>query len=212
MQIQIRNNTFHLLHQKAIFWEEENTLLISDLHIGKISHFRKEGIAVPLKGLHENFTRLDAMMQLKNVQRILFIGDLFHSTLNNEWREFCQWRQKYAWVDMHIVLGNHDIFPEQLYCDVALQVHKTEISIGPFIFAHHPKEKFGPTDYVISGHVHPVIRLNGTANQSFRFPCFYFGEQQALLPSFGYFTGGYPIRPEENDRVVAIVNETLIEI
>lgn len=212
MQIQIKNNTFQLLAQKAILWEDENTLLLSDLHIGKISHFRKEGIPVPLKGLHENFKRLDEIMETNFVQKIIFIGDLFHSTLNNEWRTFCDWREKYKEVEMDIVMGNHDSFPVSFYTEICLNVHKTDLTIGPFTFAHHPREGFHDEEYVISGHVHPVIRLNGLANQSLRFPCFYFGEQQAILPSFGYFTGGYYIKPEENDRVVAVVNKTLIEI
>lgn len=212
MQIQIKNNSFHLLHQKAIFWEEERTLLLSDLHIGKISHFRKEGIAVPLKGFQENFRKLDAILQTKFVQRIIFIGDLFHSTLNAEWTEFCNWRNRYPEIDMHIVMGNHDIFPKRMYGEICLEVHEQEITVGPFTFAHHPRKKFKGDEYVISGHIHPVIKLYGKANQTLRFPCFYFGEQQALLPSFGYFTGGHPIRPEENDRVIAVVNETLIEI
>jgi len=212
MEIQIKNNTFHLLFQKAIFWEEQKTLLLSDLHIGKISHFRKEGIPVPLKGLQENFKTLDAIMESRLIEKVVFIGDLFHSTLNAEWREFCNWREKYKEVDMHIVMGNHDLFPPHIYTEICMQVHEKEIVIGPFTLAHHPRKEFQPDEYVISGHVHPVIRLNGIANQRLRFPCFYFGEQQALLPSFGYFTGGFQIKPEENDRVVAVVNQTLIEI
>jgi metallophosphoesterase superfamily enzyme len=47
MQIEIRDNHFDLLIQKAIFWQEKQTLLIGDLHLGKITHFRKEGIAIP---------------------------------------------------------------------------------------------------------------------------------------------------------------------
>lgn len=212
MEIQIRNNTFQLLPQKAIFWEDENALLLSDLHIGKISHFRKEGIPVPSKGLHENFNRLDTMLESHFVQKVLFIGDLFHSSPNSEWKLFCDWREKYAHVDMHIVMGNHDIFPKEKYMETCLIVHREEFSIGAFTFAHQPKQIFAEDEYVISGHIHPVIHLKGLANQRLRFPCFYFGAQQAILPSFGYFTGGYPIVPSENDRVVAVVKETLIEV
>lgn len=212
MQIKIKNNTFRLLPQKAIFWEEARTLLLSDLHIGKISHFRKEGIPIPRGGLHENFTRLDAVMEAHPVERVVFVGDLFHSTLNEEWNDFCRWRGKYGGTDMHIVMGNHDLFPPRFYAEICLTVHETEMAAGPFTLAHHPKKTFTGDEYVISGHIHPVIRLYGKANQRLRFPCFYFGARQALLPSFGYFTGGAHIQPQENDRVVAVVNDTLVEI
>jgi metallophosphoesterase superfamily enzyme len=65
---------------------------------------------------------------------------------------------------------------------------------------------------VISGHIHPVVKLQGLANQRLKFPCFYFGEQQALLPSFGEFTGGYTIEVQENDQVIALVEDKLIRI
>jgi hypothetical protein len=36
-----------LLHEKAMFIPEVNTLVVSDLHIGKTAYFRKKGIALP---------------------------------------------------------------------------------------------------------------------------------------------------------------------
>ena len=30
-----------------MIWENTNTLLVADIHLGKITHFRKAGIAVP---------------------------------------------------------------------------------------------------------------------------------------------------------------------
>ncbi|MEZ5008857.1 MAG: hypothetical protein R2753_11960 [Chitinophagales bacterium] len=33
----IRNQSFFLLAQRAIFWEEEACLIISDLHLGKVT-------------------------------------------------------------------------------------------------------------------------------------------------------------------------------
>ena len=42
----IQNETLIFTNQKAIFWEREKTLIISDLHVGKSAHFRKSGIAV----------------------------------------------------------------------------------------------------------------------------------------------------------------------
>jgi hypothetical protein len=33
-----------------------------------------------------------------------------------------------------------------------------------------------------------------------------------ILPSFGYFTGGYEIEPYENDKVFAVANGRVIEV
>lgn len=212
MQLRLKNNTFTLLEQKAIWWEEERTLLISDLHIGKITHFRKAGIAVPQQALEENFERLDTMMRSHDVKCIIFVGDLFHSDINSEWNRFCSWRNQYIEVDMILVLGNHDEFPLEKYKEICITVYDKELRVGAFTFSHHPKPLLEDDEYVISGHIHPVIKLKGLANQRLKFPCFYFGEQQALLPSFGEFTGGYNIEALENDQVIALVEDKLIRI
>ena len=211
MEIIIHNNHLALLSQKAVFWREEKTLLISDLHLGKITHFRKEGIPLPLQAMKNNFNRLDELILNNNAHSIIFTGDLFHSTVNSEWDAFCSWRKKYHSVDMHIIPGNHDRFDLDCYSALPLSVHKNSFKWNPFTFAHHPLEAPDGLTYHIAGHIHPVIRLSGKANQQFRFPCFYFGQQQAILPSFGYFTGGHEINPQTNDRVFAVIENKVVD-
>ncbi len=212
MELRIRNNTFLLLPQKAIYWKEQKTILVSDLHIGKISHFRKAGIPVPQEGSQNNFKRLDEIITDTNPTNILFVGDLFHSDVNQEWDQFCTWRKQYPEIKMDIVLGNHDRLPGNFCNDYQIDIYPTELIIGPFTFAHHPRQEFTGDEYVISGHVHPVISLGGVARQYVTVPCFYFGVQQAILPSFGYFTGGYAIDVQENDTVVAIAQSKLFAV
>ena len=57
-KVRIKEQTFHLHHLKAAFWEEESSLLITDLHLGKAAHFRKAGIAVPSMVADANWDRL----------------------------------------------------------------------------------------------------------------------------------------------------------
>ncbi len=212
MQITLKDKIFTLLSQKAIWWEEEKTLLVSDLHIGKITHFRKAGIAIPQEASEQNFHILDELMNGYSIKRIIFIGDLFHSDINSEWDRFCSWRNQYAAVEMLLILGNHDRFPIKKYEESCLIVHPLEFRIGGFTFSHHPKKEIEENEYVISGHIHPVIKLNGIARQQVKLPCFYFGGQQAILPSFGAFTGGHVIEIQEGDRVVAVAEKKLIRI
>lgn len=195
-----------------MLWEEENMLLISDLHIGKVQHFRKAGIALPSKAIMENFNRLDELMMETNPAMVLFTGDLFHSHRNTEWETFCEWRHMHRQTPMELVLGNHDRFIKDHCEDVGLTMHEHEWTKGPFTFAHHPKKTFKEDEYVICGHIHPVVTLTGKARQQLSFPCFYFGAQQAVLPSFGYFTGGHAIEPQEGDEVIAIVANKLVKI
>ena len=47
--IEIYNHNFILHPSGAIFWLEKKTLFLADVHLGKVAHFRKNGIAVPRK-------------------------------------------------------------------------------------------------------------------------------------------------------------------
>lgn len=212
MELYVKNNTFQLLPQKAIYWREQQMILVSDLHIGKISHFRKAGIAVPHHGVQDNFKRLDEIIRTSNPTHILFVGDLFHSDVNREWDQFCSWRKQYPAIKMDIVLGNHDYLPEDFCTNYQIDIYPLELVIGPFTFAHHPREPRHEGEYLISGHIHPVISLSGVGRQHVKVPCFYFGSQQAILPSFGYFTGGYAINIQETDTVIAIAEKMLYPV
>ena len=98
----------------SLFWERKSLLLISDLHLGKITHFRKYGAAVPLQAVQRNFARLRELEAFFAPDRICFLGDLFHSHINLEWELFEQWVQACA-SRIELVLGNHDIISPLQY-------------------------------------------------------------------------------------------------
>lgn len=209
MQIEIRENHFLLLTQRAIFWEEKQTLLIGDLHLGKITHFRKEGIAVPNYAAENNFVRLNELIQNTGASRIIFLGDLFHSKYNSEWETFRIWRAEHHYIDMIIVIGNHDVLPVNMFLEADLEVFENDFEEDNFIFTHHPKTDFDDTKFVFAGHVHPVFTAYGKGRQSVRLPCFVIDKHQAIVPSFGVFTGGFQMDLAEN-RKIYVTTETKI--
>src|SRR5688572_25670251 len=115
MVIDIHDQTFELLPQKAVWWPAAETLLTGDLHLGKVTHFRKAGIAIPSNIPAGNFKRLDEILEITNAKRIIFLGDLFHNRYNAEWVRFEEWRTTNHMVKMVIVPGNHDILPKSLF-------------------------------------------------------------------------------------------------
>ncbi|RYY54751.1 MAG: metallophosphoesterase, partial [Chitinophagaceae bacterium] len=70
--------------QKAIFWQEEKTLVVADVHIGKTGHFRKAGIPVPAKVYKEDLHRLFSLILFFKAEKLLIVGDFTHSTSNLE--------------------------------------------------------------------------------------------------------------------------------
>ena len=53
IEINWQNLKLNLHHSGAIFIEKYSMLLISDVHLGKVTHFRKHGAAVPQNAVFE---------------------------------------------------------------------------------------------------------------------------------------------------------------
>lgn len=198
-----------LLAQKCLLWTEERTLIVADVHLGKVGHFRKAGIAIPRSMEQEDLASLSDVLDRHPVDRIVFLGDLFHSELNNDWEWLLLWRGLFPQIEMVLVRGNHDILHDRHYEEAKFTVVE-EWRAGPFLFTHAPATD--DEGYVISGHVHPGVRLYGKGRQSVTLPCFYFGEKQGLLPAFGKFTGCVAVKPQEQDSVFGIVNHRVMPL
>src|SRR6476469_1295246 len=100
-----------LLPQKAIYFPSYKILLLSDVHLGKGAHFRKSGIAIPKQLAQEDLAMLSDLIHYYQPQKIIFLGDLFHSDMNNDWDWFCLWREMHQHIDMELIRGNDDILP-----------------------------------------------------------------------------------------------------
>ena len=206
----LRDQVFWLSSERAVFWEEQKALIISDLHFGKTGHFRKSGIAIPQTVYKKDLQRLFHLVQFFKPQQLLIVGDMFHSKENKEVDLFKKWRQDIAHLPVKLIKGNHDILEAEGYEAMEVEVFTDELQVGDFVFAHHPVEN--REQYVFSGHIHPGVRISGLGKQSLRFPCFYFTPTQAILPAFGGFTGFVAIEPAKEDKIFAIVNHTIVPL
>src|SRR6478609_11114821 len=89
---QLQQQRYWLSPERMVFWEEEKALVVSDLHFGKTGHFRKAGIAVPQSVYKEDLQRLFSLITFFKADRLLIVGDLFHSKANLELEWFLRWR------------------------------------------------------------------------------------------------------------------------
>lgn len=200
-----------LLPEKAIFWEEEQILIVADIHLGKVGHFRKAGIAIPKKMEQDDLAELSDLIHRYQPKTILLLGDLFHSELNNDWTWLVLWRSLFGDLRMILVLGNHDILNKTLYSDLKFELYG-HFDAGPFRFSHEPLEKDLLANvglYVISGHIHPGVVLEGGGRQILTLPCFHFGKKQAILPAFGKFTGKVRMKNSKGDRIFAVLKDRI---
>lgn len=209
MDIEILEEHFVLYPQKAIFWKAQNALLLSDLHLGKINHFRRAGVPVPSKANDHNLEVLIDLVRLCKPSRIVCLGDLFHSHYNAEWEVFGEVVKHFSPITFELVLGNHDIMGEYQYRRKGIHIHDS-LTIGKFLLTHHPLESVPQGAYNIAGHLHPGVSLRGRGRQAMTLPCFFFGENQALLPAFGKFTGLARITPRKEDKVYVVAEEKVV--
>ncbi len=203
-----------LLAEKAIWWTEEKMLLVADIHLGKVGHFRQAGIPIPTQIPHQDLHVLSRLVQQWQAHSLTILGDLFHSKLNNEWLIFEEWCKKHKDLAINLIKGNHDIIPTSLFESQHIQVFPTSWVKSPFIFSHVPLAKHELEEglYNLCGHLHPAITLNGRGKQSLRLPCFYFGQNQGYLPAFGQFTGMANITAKQGDAVFGIVDKKVMRI
>ena len=207
--ISLANQELWLLPQKAVYWPSKRILFIADTHFGKISHFRKKGLAIPAQAKKNNYKRLFELVLRVKPEKVYFLGDLFHSEMNSEWIAFKDTLSHFPDCEFHLINGNHDILHALSYQQAQLYCHLKSIQIGPFWLSHEPEE--APEGlYNLCGHIHPGVSLKGKARQSLRLPCFFFGENQGILPAFGDFTGLYNMKPKANNRVYIIADERVI--
>jgi DNA ligase-associated metallophosphoesterase len=210
----LHSNTFWLSPERCMFWEEENTLIVADLHLGKSGHFRRSGIAVPQNVYKADLQRLIASLYFYKAERLIIVGDMTHSSHNKELDLFVKWRNDFSSLHIDLVKGNHDILEDQWYDEAKIQLHEWEYEVKGFLLRHEHKKRpvtDPPVLYTFTGHVHPGVILRGAGRQSLRFPCFYFGEENCILPAFSKFTGTYTVKPEKGEVVYALTGEGIIK-
>lgn len=202
-----------ILHPfKAIYWPAEKVLFIADLHLGKATHFRKSGIAVPAAVEDNNLEKLTALFLDFKPKRVLFLGDLFHSDYNSNWEEFGGLITQFHPISFELVPGNHDIMNQSEYEKFGIVIQPLDYRLGPFMLRHHPTEDFAKGCYHLCGHVHPGVRLRGYGRQSLRLPCFFFGTNQGILPAFGEFTGYMTLKPAKADQIFVVVEGQVMAV
>ena len=212
MKISILENTFELLPDRALYWIDEDTLIVTDLHLGKSGHFRKSGIAAPAQINQTNIRRLESIVSSSNPGRLLILGDLFHSDINREWFQFEEWRQTHSELEMILVAGNHDSLHPSFYDNADLHVC-SELKEREFRFIHDSKdEDIDQSEFLFSGHIHPGVRIKGKGRQSLTLSCFYQMSQQMILPAFGEFTGLYILPEKEAEDIFPIAEGEIFQL
>jgi uncharacterized protein len=164
----------------ALFWPDERTLIVSDLHLGKSERMaRRGGALLPPYETRETLTRLSDDLDRTGAKSLIALGDSFDDlTAAQSLDEADQMLlarlmagRAWTWVE-----GNHDAGSHAFGGS-----HMAEARLGQ-VTCRHIASVETPE---ISGHYHPKARVGGTAR-----PCFLIDAQRIIMPAYGAYTGG----------------------
>lgn len=178
---------FEPLPSGALYWHAQQTLLVADLHLEKMSSFARRGQMLPPYDTGLTLARLEADMRRTGAQRVVSLGDSFHrdegtTTLSDADRarldlltDIAEW----LWLS-----GNHDPKPHALggHC-------LPELDLAGLMLTHHPRRG---TVGLVAGHLHPAAHIM-MEGRSTRRPCFVHDNRLMILPAYGASTGSINI-------------------
>ena len=169
----------------AVWWPEQDLLVVSDLHLGKSEHIaRRGGTSLPPYDTRDTLNRLAADLALCHARTVVCLGDSFDDLAASEalpeserqWIFRLQAGRRWVWIE-----GNHDPSPVEFG-----GAHLAELPLQPLTFRHIAQESAAGE---ISGHYHPKASL-ALRGRTITRPAFLIDSDRVILPAYGTYTGG----------------------
>ena len=215
MNIEIKDEQFLFLPEKALIWKRKNLLIFSDVHLGKAESFQSFGIPIPSKINLDDLNKIAELIKNYQIKEVLILGDLIHH--KSSWTEdlfltLLDFLKFHKEVNFKLLLGNHEQGSNEYLKELPIEMIPGDYELPPFNFSHghnvHSEKDKKP--FTIQGHIHPVVVLHEGPIR-LRLPCFVLNHHSLILPSFGQFTGGFEIKPRKEHRIFA-VTKRIIEL
>jgi uncharacterized protein len=190
--ILVNGERLTLLTAGAAWLAAGETLVLSDLHFEKGSHFAQRGVLLPPYDTRTTLRRAATLVKNLKPKRVVSLGDAFHDSgaearMDEEDAELLA--ALTAAADWLWILGNHDPEPPaRVEGSVA-----TAERIGALLFRHEPAPRAAEGE--VAGHLHPVARVR-TERGAMRRRCFVTDGARLVMPAFGAYAGGLNVLDE----------------
>jgi uncharacterized protein len=213
LAIELYGESVVLLPERALFHPATYTLFIADLHLGKADTFRTHRIPLPDGSTQADLLRLSRAIARMDARRLIILGDLIHAKQGRDLlmlETFQSWRAHHQALEIMLVRGNHDKGAGDPPDEWNILNVNPPYEETPFVLAHQPEE--ADKGYVLAGHLHPAVMLEGKARQRLKLPCFLFGRRVGVLPAFTSLAASAVISPKSGDRIYVITDSAVIAI
>ena len=212
--LHVRGAMLTPLPEGALWWPDEQTLIVSDLHLEKGSSFAARGQMLPPYDTSATLAVVEDLVRRFSPQRVISLGDSFHdrkAETRMDEADCVRVRALTAATDWIWVEGNHGPAPPEHLGGSPAKV----LPMGEIVFRHEPTGESGE----IAGHLHPCAKVLSRV-RALRRRCFVTDGERLIMPALGAFTGGLnvlddaydPCFPEGGMMVFAMSREAVIPI
>ena len=181
---------FEVAGDAALYWSQQETLLVSDLHLEKASAYAIGGQMLPPYDSLATLEEISGLVRRFQPSRIISLGDNFHDCLGEVRLQgaaadlLVDLIRKTEWI---WITGNHDPDVRGTWGGVSMD----ELKMGGVYLRH--QSRAGVPDPEISGHYHPKFRQALRGRMVAR-RCFVRSRRKLIMPAFGALTGGLDVQ------------------
>ncbi len=170
----------------ALYWPEQKTLIVADLHLEKAPAKAGKGRLLPPYDTRSTLRWLAGVMDSYDPDRVIVLGDSLHDEAAAKRMPRAD-RKKLSILlqgrEWYWVTGIYDPdMPDWLGGIVC-----PALTIESIKFRHEPSS--GPKTHEVAGHLHPAARLI-RHGASVRRKCFISNDARMVIPAFGVYAGG----------------------
>jgi len=186
----------------AAMIEDENTLVVADMHLGSEASLEHEGMSIPRVQTRKIEHYMKTMVAALEPSKVIVAGDLKHNFSRNLTQE---WQDVQAFVEMlggsvplEVIKGNHDNFLGLILREYDVPLRRETVCGGIRVVHGHVGTL---TDKMtIMGHVHPSIRLRDGVGASLKDQCFLFDGSRGvlILPALSLISPGTDVISQES--------------
>ncbi|MGL4290862.1 MAG: ligase-associated DNA damage response endonuclease PdeM [Phreatobacter sp.] len=174
----------------ALWWDDTQTLVVSDLHLEKGSSFAARGVLLPPYDTAATLAMLDLALARFQPRRVIALGDSFHDggaldrIAESDRQALAAMQRGLSWIWIE---GNHD----EALSGILPGEHAATIEEAGLTFVHEPGAR--PVSGEIAGHFHPCAKVRGRG-RGIRRRAFAGDGSRLVMPAFGAYTGGLNVR------------------
>lgn len=188
----VNSESLVALRSGALYWPDRETLIVSDLHFEKGSHYATRGVLLPPYDTRATLKRLQALVKTHKPKTVISLGDAFHDGQaetrmegqDGEALDALVASARWIWI-----LGNHDPEPPARFSGAV----ERSVRLGRLCFRHEPVPR--PEAGEVAGHFHPVAKIRAET-RLIRRRCFATDGERMIMPAFGAYAGGLNILDE----------------